>query len=157
MADIRTVFIDMEHGADYAIQSMLLTSDDGLDTAVILSLFTDATALADDTVPGADRRGWWADMFADPSAGSGQAGDRIGSRLWLLVREKLTHETVNRVRAYCEEALAWLVRDGVAKEVTVTAEIIRHHPLGVIGAYIDITKPDGQITRYKFDKFWSAV
>lgn len=151
MADIRTVFIDMEHGADYAIQSMLLTSDDGLDTAVILSLFTDRRAEADDTVPGTDRRGWWADMFADGE------GDKIGSRLWLLVREKLTNDTVNRVRAYCEEALAWLVRDGVAKEVTVTAEIIRHHPLGVVGAYIDITKPDGQITRYKFDKFWSAV
>lgn len=153
MADIRTVFIDMEHGADYAVESMLLTEDDGLDTAVIHSLFTDRRADPDDALPGdsGDRRGTWMDAYADVE------GDKMGSRLWLLARAKLLPGTVIKVREYCEEALAWLIRDGVAKEVNVSTEIIRNHPLGIIAATIEIVKPDGAATRYKFDKLWSAV
>lgn len=153
MADIRTVFIDMEHGADYAIESMLLQEDGGLDTAVILSLFTDRRAETDDVIPGgsADKRGTWMDAF------SGTEGDKMGSRLWLLQREKLLPEVVVKVREYCLEALDWMISDGVAKSVDVNAWIERHHPVGVIAAQIDIARPDGAITRYKFDQLWSAV
>lgn len=153
MADIRTVFIDLEHGADFAIQALLLEQDGGLDTAVILSLFTDRRAEPDDAIPGGsgDRRGTWMDAYAEVD------GDKMGSRLWLLERAKLLPETVIRVREYCEEALAWLVRDGVAREVIVSTEILRNHPLGIIAATIEIVKPDGAATRYKFDKLWSAV
>ena len=61
MADIRTVFIDMEHASDYALQTMLLQEDNGLDTAVILSLLTDRRAQDDDIIPGnsGDKRGAW--------------------------------------------------------------------------------------------------
>lgn len=153
MADIRTVFIDMEHGADFAISALLLQEDDGLDTAVILSLFTDRRAEADDIIPGGsgDKRGAWIDSFAD------DADDKFGSRLWLLESAKLIQDTVNRVREYCAEALAWMVKDGVAKAVNVTTQIVRHHPLGIIAAQIDIEKPDGSTSRYKFEKLWSAV
>lgn len=153
MADIRTVFIDLDRGADYAIEAMLLQQDEGLDTAVILSLLTDARAEDDDMIPGGseDKRGAWVDSFSEVE------GDKFGSRLWLLEREKLLPETVNRVREYCQEALNWMVRDGVAKAVNVTASIIRNYPLGIIGADIDIVKPDGSTTRFKFDKLWSAV
>lgn len=152
MSDIRTVFVDMEHGADYAIESMLLAQDDGLTTAVLLSLFTDRRAEPDDVIPGGsdDRRGTWMDAFADA------ADDRMGSRLWLLSPAKLLPETVNRVREYCEEALEWMVRDGVARVVSAEAWIVRIHPMGMIGAQIDIVRPDDSTTRYKFDKFWSA-
>lgn len=153
MADIRTVFIDLERGADYALQSMLLQQDDGMDTAIILSLFTDRRAEADDIIPGGsdDKRGAWVDSFAEVE------GDKFGSRLWLLESAKLLPETVNRVREYCQEALQWLVQDGVAKAVNVSAQIIRNYPLGIIAAEIDIVKSDGTTTRYKFDKLWSAV
>lgn len=153
MADIRTVFIDMEHGADFAISALLLQEDDGLDTAVILSLYTDRRAEDDDIIPGGsgDKRGAWIDSFAD------DVGDKFGNRIWLLESAKLTQDTVNRVREYCFEALEWMIKDGVAKAVNVAAQIIRHHPLGIIAAQIDIEKPDGSISRYKFEKLWSAV
>lgn len=151
MADIRTVFIDIEQGADFAIEALLLQEDEGLDTAVILSLFTDRRAEDDDIVSGDDKRGTWIDSFSDVE------GDKFGSRLWLLESAKLLPETVNRVREYCAEALNWMVRDGVAKAVNVTAQITRHHPLGVIATQIEIVKPDGTTTRYKFEKLWSAV
>jgi len=143
----------MEHGTDYAINALLLQEDDGLDTSVILSLFTDRRAEDDDVIPGGsgDKRGTWVDSFADVE------GDKFGSRLWLLESAKLIPDTVNKVREYCAEALGWMVKDGVAKAVNVTTQIIRHHPLGIIAAQIDIVKPDGSTTRYKFDKLWSAV
>lgn len=152
MADIKTVFIDIEKGADFALSSLLLEEDDGLDTAVILSLFTDRRADDDDIIPGGvdDKRGAWIDSFAEVE------GDQFGSRLWLLESAKLIPETVNRVREYCHEALKWLIDDGVAKALNISAEIIRHHPLGIIKAQIDILKPDGTTARYKFDKLWSV-
>lgn len=153
MSDIRTVFISMEKGADYALEGLLLQNDEGLDTAVVLSLFTDRRANDDDILPNFsdDKRGAWFDSYADVE------GDQFGSRLWLLERAKLTAETVNRVREYCAEALNWMVRDGVAKAVNVVAEITRNHPLGIIKTQIDIQRPDGSTTRYVFDKLWSAV
>lgn len=150
MADIRTVFIDMEQGADYALEGLLLQDDSSLQTAVILSLFTDARASDDDVLPPGtvDKRGSWMDSFPDVE------GDKLGSRLWLLDRAKLTQDTVDKARFYCEEALAWLVTDGIAKAVTVATEITRWHPLGIIAATIDIIRPDGNIDRYKFASLW---
>lgn len=69
-----------------------LQGDDGLMTAVIISLFTDARAHDDDPLPdervgvSSDRRGWWGDCL--PDAQGEQTLESIGSRLWLLWREK---------------------------------------------------------------------
>ena len=93
-----------------------LASDEPLVRAVIISLFTWRRALPDDPLPGDQRMGWWGDSF------SPVVGDRIGSRLWLLSREKLTAQTIERAREYSSEALAWLVEDGVASRVEVEAE-----------------------------------
>ncbi len=93
-----------------------LLSDNGMRTAVVLSLFTDRVADSDDVIPdGSDnRRGWWADAYNDD-------GDIIGSRLWILGREKQTDRTLERAAEYADEALNWLLKDGVARSVSHTA------------------------------------
>lgn len=147
--DIRTVFFGFDQGADYALDALGLTEEDGLETAVVLSLFTDRRAQQDDPLPdGADRRGWWAD-------GTGDDGrDRIGSRLWLLWREKQMPAVLVRARQYAEEALAWLVTDGVARRVDVQASNPRRSLLRIdVGIY----RPDAPPVRYRFDAFWSAA
>lgn len=92
-----------------------LAVGDDLATAVWMSLFTDRRAATDDVLTDGtdDRRGWWGDALADKP---------IGSRLWLLDRAKRIPETLRRAEAYAREALAWLVEDGVAARVDVTAE-----------------------------------
>ena len=68
--------------ADLAVNaSGALAEDDGLQTAVVLSLFLDARARPDDGAEG-HRRGWVGVAFTPE--------DRVGSRLWLLKREKHT-------------------------------------------------------------------
>lgn len=127
-----------------------LAPDNGLKTAVVISLFTDARALADDELPPgqADPRGWWGDLLAGIDA------DKIGSRRWLYTREKQTAETARKIREADEEALAWLVEDGIAAAVTVETEWIGR---GVLGERVLITKPDGTVVDFRFNHLWEAV
>lgn len=146
MSDVGIIWKDI--GGDIQLNGYDLAADDGLTTAVIISLFTDRRAEDDDPLPaGADRRGWWADAFPE------MPNDKIGSRLWLLYREKQTQSVVNRAREYAEEALQWLIDDGIAKAVIVTAEIVRS---GVLGLSIQITKPDDSQAGFNFQKLWEA-
>ena len=147
MSDIRTIFIGQ--GADIALDGLLLAGDDGLDTAVILSLFTDARSLDDDKLPhgSTDRRGWWGDAFASAQ------GDRIGSRLWLLGPGKQIRENLNAAREYAEEALTWMVRDGIAARVDVDASNPRD---GVLALAVAIEKPDGTRLARRYETLWSA-
>ncbi len=112
---------------DLSLSGYDLATEGGLRTAVIISLFTDRRAEADDEIPDGsdDRRGWWA--------GS------IGSRLWLLARAKETPDTLARARAYAIEALQWLIDDGIATAVDVTAEWVRR---GVFAVGVVITIAD---------------
>ncbi len=149
MSDIQTVFIDFTLGADYATDSLGLLVDDGLQTAVILSLFTDRRANPDDILPSSpnDLRGWWADDYPVVP------GDMIGSRRWLLSREKQLQRVLNRVKEYDQEALQWLVDDGVASAVSVDAVIVRP---GVLGEYISIFPPaTNSPQQFKFESLWS--
>lgn len=88
---------------------------DDLPRAVINSLFSWRRAESDDILPGTSRYGWWADTYDDD-------GEKFGSRLWLLSRSKATGEVTLLAREYAQEALQWLIDDGVATEVNVTAE-----------------------------------
>ena len=134
MSDIRLVWDGS--GADCAVRLADLEREDDIETAVILSLLLDARARDDDALPdgSGDRRGWWADSAA-PAA----EGDRTGSRLWLLSREKTLPEVLRRARDYAEEALAWLLEDGAAKNVSVHAAMPRR---GLLALTVVITLPD---------------
>lgn len=99
-----------------------LALEDTLATAVVLSLFTDRRAGRDDVLrPGqTDRRGWVGDEFMGTSATAG--ADPWGSALWLLYASKHTADVLERARFAADEALAWMVRDGLAERVSVTAQ-----------------------------------
>lgn len=86
-----------------------------LQTAVMVSLFTDRRATDDDVLPPGetDRRGWWGEQLD---------GQPIGSRLWLLRRAKRMPETLRLARDYIREALAWLIDDALASRIDVETE-----------------------------------
>lgn len=153
MSDLRTAFRDF--AGDLVVSGPRLGEDDGLETAVVISLFTDRRALPGDPLPQnaqvagtPDRRGWWGDGFA------AVPGDRIGSRRWLLHREKLTPSTVARLIEYDREALQWLIDDGIARAVNVSAEI---QGINRIAELIEIVRSDRPVAQYRFNSFWKAV
>lgn len=101
---------------DIAVADRDLERDPTLETALIISLFTDKRARPDDITPdrNEDRRGWYGDALNDD-------GDADGSWLWLLHRSKTTADIPGQAKEYVEDALRWLLDDGVAERITVTA------------------------------------
>jgi phage gp46-like protein len=151
--DIASKFDPIAVRADFALVRGALQADSDLQTAVLISLFTDRLAEPDDVLPEAEapRRGWWGDALA---ARDGSGVGRIGSRLWLLSREKMLPETINRAREYTQEALAWLVTQGVARRVTVQAQVAG---AGVLGLGIEIERNQGPAVRYRFELAWQQL
>jgi phage gp46-like protein len=135
---------------DFSLEAGDYLHEDGMRTAIFLSLWTDRLAEAGDVLPdaGTDRRGYWAD--AVPVV----AGDRYGSRLWLLRRSKRDGPTLARAQAYAREALQWLVEDGVASAVEVVVEWL---PAPIYGVAIGVTvrRPEGGAS-YRYEHTWIA-
>lgn len=127
-------------GADLAL-------DEGLESAVTVSLFTDRLALPTDVIPDGtqDRRGHWSDSYL------AVVDDKEGSRLWLLSREKVMDEVLRRGEDYAREALAWMVEDGVAKSITPTAWTTGK---GDFNLRVRIEKPDGNAVEYAYLDLW---
>lgn len=130
-----------------------LIREEGLETAVLMSLFTDRRADSSDTLPDTnnpDRKGWWGDVVNNGDV------DRIGSKLWLLERAKATQINANLAKQYIEEALEWMIEDGVAAAVNVDTWIFGDSYNRRLGCHIEILKKDGDIETYKFDDLWNA-
>jgi phage gp46-like protein len=99
-----------------------LELEDTLQTAIIISLFTDRRAGVDDVLPAnqGERRGWVGDEFMGNDFDA--RPDPWGSHLWLDYSGKTSREVLEHARYAAEEALAWLVRDGIASRVSATAQ-----------------------------------
>ena len=137
--------------AEPAIVANDLKPDDGLRTAILISLFTDRRAELGDILPdlAADRRGWWADAVSEIE------GDRIGSRLWLLARSKRENQVLDRARQYVREALAWLVEDRICEDFTVAADWVdtRGDAFAITGTG---PRPGVDPARWRFDFVWTT-
>jgi phage gp46-like protein len=104
------------------------TLDDtqALATAVIVALGTDRLADIDDILPdpdSSDRRGWWGDHDAEAVWN----GWPIGSRLWLLQRDKIEGPgsqrgaTTVRVEQYIREAIQPFLDRRIGSQMEVEA------------------------------------
>ncbi|HIF6681401.1 TPA: phage GP46 family protein [Serratia marcescens] len=119
---------------------------DTLTRAVIISLFTWRRAEPDDNAE--NPMGWWGDTWPTVQ------NDRIGSRLYLLRRSTLTNKTPVKAREYVNQALQWLIDDGVAARVDVDAQ---RTGMDVLSVGIMIWQRDGNRHNITFDDFWSAL
>ena len=113
-----------------------LAADRDLETAVLISLFTDAAAGPDDGQD--DARGWWGDAT-------------IGSRLWLRQRSKQLPGTLALAKADIEGALGWLISDGVATAVEVETE---WKAGGMLAARIVVRRQDGAAATLAYAWAW---
>lgn len=147
MSDITTVWVPALSRGDWVLAGADLQSGDDLITAVLISLFTDRIANEDDEIPDGtgDARGWWAD-----------AGEKypIGSRLWLLSREKQTEATRSRANDYIVEALQWLIDDGVVARFDVFVAWVAPSNLG---AQIVANRTDGSTVAMNFASVWQGI
>lgn len=118
---------------------------DELVQATLISLFSWRKSNDDDGVDIPNRQGWWGDTFAS------ETNDRIGSRLWLLRREKLTDEVVARAREYAEESLQWMIDDALASAVNVSTDRENNR----LNMSVEIVRPgDAQRIQARFQNLW---
>ena len=155
MTDLSFVFTGQD--TDLGLLLDDINTDEGLETAVSISLFTDRRASNDDALlydflaDGTnDKRGCWIDSY--PAFDN----DLIGSRLWLLFRKKSEPGVINRVKEYVGEALQWMLDDGVAKSVVSDVRFINREVLQI---NIFITRPPlgnrlGDEVNLKFEINW---
>ena len=125
-----------------------MTREGLLRRSVTISLYTWRRAGPDDVLDDPDRKGWWGDSV--PSV----AGDKIGSRLWLLRRRKLVPDTLKDAKAYAEEALAWLIDDQVVTAVTVTVERQGNDRMNLL---VVLTEQNGETLELAFADTWSLI
>lgn len=128
MADIRVVWNAGLMTGDWLLAPPDLDGSRQLVTAVACALFTHRTARDDDPLPvaGGSRRGWWADHQAAVI----WQGWPIGSRLWLLSREKQTELTRGRAEEYIREALDPFVTIGLVAGYDLTVAWFAPERLG---------------------------
>ncbi|NWB61874.1 MULTISPECIES: phage GP46 family protein [unclassified Pseudomonas] len=119
-----------------------------LTRSVLISLFTWRRAAPDDAVDDDERFGWWGDSF--PSV----ADDRIGSRLWLLRRVKLTRQTQLDAEFYAREALQWLIDDGHCSAIEVLSERLDAQRLNL---RTQLTLADGERLDINPDNSWQVI
>lgn len=151
--DIQTQLITPD-SLDWSLGPIGLAEDNSLTTAVLISLFSDAR------VDG--QRGWWGDSYQDKTQAP---RDLAGSRLWLLERAKQTPQTLKDAQIYAEEALSWLLEDGLASRVDVVSSWLSPSQMGtrtaprVLQLIITIQKPahtGGDTESFRIDNLWSA-
>ncbi len=128
---------------DWYMAGAQLANGNDLVTAVLISLFTDREALPDDPLLDGtnDPRGWWGD----------EGPYLIGSRLWLIERSKRTQETLALAQSYIEEALQWLIDDGVVARFDIYLEWTRQN---MLGAQVTAFRNDGSTHAMNFSWAW---
>lgn len=141
---LKMVYSNIQQRGDL-VRDAGLNLESGLDleTAVLISLFTERRREESDILnaDGLYKGGYWGDVV--------DTQDRaLGSRLWTLRDKKATQNTVNLAKAYSEEALQWLLDDGVAGSIEVRTSRgsrpvdLRYH--------IAIVQPDGR----RWERVW---
>jgi len=147
--DLALEWLPREQRADLKRGVDDLVNETGLTTAVLISFFLDRRAEPDDELPAddGDRRGFWADKYAE------REGDLIGSRAWLLERSADRAGNAKKLEEYHREALAWMLEDGVVSRVELKYEAAPQ----VLLAAVDLYRTGGTPISLRFAWAWEDL
>lgn len=140
--DIRLTWNPATGTADINMIGPSLELGHDLETATLVSLWTDQTADPGDilpTSPNHDPRGWWADAYNTP--------DQIGSKLWQIFNRIRNQQTLNDAQDFAVKSLQWMIDDGVAASVSVAPSFFGSAGIALA---IAITEPSGSVTRFSY-------
>lgn len=140
--DIRLVWDRATGTADIVMDGRSLEVGHDLETAVLVSLWTEQTADPGDILPvttNADPRGWWGDAYNAP--------DQIGSKLWQIFNRIRNQQTLNDAADFATKSLQWMIDDGVAAAVTVAPSFYGSAGVALV---ITITQPTGAVTQFSY-------
>lgn len=131
---------------DFVIEGNEFASAGGFETAIPVSLFTDARAPAALVAEPQNRRGWIGNLMTASTM------RQLGSILWALDQTRITQETLNLARLEAQSAFQWMLDDGVALGVLVD---LSRSSSGGITITIQITDTSNVVSRYQ--TLWRAT
>lgn len=131
---------------DLVVDGNLFASAGGFETAIPVSLFTDARAPAALVSEPQYRRGWIGNLMTAATM------RQLGSILWVLDQTRITQETLNVARLAAQDAFQWMLDDGIALGVLVN--VARASQVGIIIS-IQITDTSNVVSRYQ--TLWRAT
>jgi phage gp46-like protein len=145
--DILIAWDNTQAQGDWALAAGDLQTGQDLETACLVSLFTDALATPDfvPTDRTNDRRGWWANYYLSKP---------LGSNLWQLDRAKTTRANLGLAQTTVQQSLQWLIDDGYAASILVNTQWITSNMMGIA---IAITQPNGTQTQFMFGWAWDNL
>ena len=148
--DIKMIWDKNFFEGDLQLNQGDLLREEGLETAVYISLFTDKRADDEDQIDNInDKRGWWGDNTTENNY-------KMGSKLWQYERAKTTANDITKIKETIEESLQWMIEEEVAKKIEVTAERFGNIGNDRLAITIVIKKSDGNETAIKFDDLWNV-
>lgn len=139
--------IDSNGAFDVPLVDGDIDIENGMDTAIWVSLCTDARANADQVALPQHRRGWPGNTVA-PVANRG-----LGGLLWLIDQRRLNQATLNEAVDYAQKALNWMLEDNVAQNIEVSGVIV---PTSGIQLNITITALSGD-TESRYINLWELT
>lgn len=149
MSDIALHFDNTFKEYDINVIDGDLERCDGLESAVIISLFSWARADASEIDPGTPQYGWWGDKIDEDGS------NQLGSKLYLLKRAKITEETIAKAEDYIKQALQWMIEDKVASDISVNLER-NSKDLNRVDGIVTITR--GNDTKnLRFNDLWAMM
>jgi phage gp46-like protein len=146
MIDVK---FDMDNNGlfDFSIVNGDANKEDGFDTSIWVSLFTDARADESQVAIKEYRRGWLGNLAYEVE------GRQLGSLLYLLDQTRLQNSTLNNAIDYTRKALNWYLEDGICRSITVTGNII---PKLGIALNVSIISSEG-VTYNKYVELWKVT
>ena len=123
-----------------------------LETAVLLSIFTDARV--QDFKEG-DKSGWWGDLL---QIVEDENVHITGSKIWSVRRQKITQHIINLIKAYCYESLSWISDEGIASEINIDVNIdsVSNATEKIVVLNIQLVKSERDILNIVLEDMWDA-
>lgn len=121
-----------------------LSLSDSLQGAVALSLGCFVRSGATGTATLSNQiGGWWGNALNELP---------MGSEIWKLFSSKISDKSADAAAKMAENALAWMVTDGVAKSIDVTGEAFRTG----VNLRVRVQKPDRTDDTFVYQVNWEA-
>lgn len=143
----RDIFLDKADSFAMVVENGDFKAQPGMDTAIWVSVYTDARASDSQVLRPELQRGWMGNLVSD-------VPDRqLGGLLWLLEQRRLTQDNANSAAAYVRACLNWMIEDVLLKKIDVTGEIV---PLQGIAVTVILTSPKGD-SRSHYIPLWEIT
>lgn len=125
---------------DISINGADFEGAEGFETAIPVSLFTDARVEGHIVQNALYRRGWVGNiLFVEIER-------QLGSSLWTLDQARVSDDTINNARVASQECLQWMIDDDILSSIFI--DVVQESKDRIV-VFIEFADIDNVIKRYK--------